>query len=211
MNKYIDHTNLKATATKDDIEKLCLEAKKHNFASVCVNPAYVSFCKQILKTSHVKICTVVGFPLGANESATKAFEAVQAIKNGADEIDMVINIGNAKAHDWEAVQKDIEEVVIACGKKAIVKVILETCYLTNEEIIAGCLCAQKAGATFVKTSTGFGSDGATIEHIILMKKTVGNTMKIKAAGGIRDKKTALTMIENGADRLGTSNGVALVE
>ena len=213
LEKYIDHTNLKQDATKGDIEKLCKEAKEHDFASVCVNPCWVSFCKSLLEKTSVKVCTVIGFPLGATDTETKAFEAKKAVQNGASEVDMVINVGYAKNGDWEKVENDIKSVVKSAkeeNENTIVKVILETCLLTNEQIEKACYCAQNAKSDFVKTSTGFSTAGATVQNVTLMKNTVGNSMKVKAAGGIRDKATALSMIEAGADRIGTSNGIAIV-
>lgn len=209
-SKYIDSTILKAFATTEDIEKLCKEAKEFDFASICVNPTFVNLASKLLADSTVKVCTVVGFPLGANTSFIKAQEAKEAVKNGATEIDMVINIGKAKEGKWQDVTDDIKEVVTAIktNKSIIVKVILETCYLSTDEISKACLCAKEAGADFVKTSTGFGTRGATTEDIILMKKTVGNTMQIKASGGIKTKEDAKKMIDAGADRIGTSNGSA---
>ncbi len=209
-SKYIDHTLLKATATYDEILKLCSEAKQYDFASVCVNPANVTFAHQLLEDSGVKVCTVIGFPLGANTKEVKAFEVIDAIKNGADEVDMVINIGMAKAHNWDAVYEDIKAVVDAANG-VLVKVIIETCYLTDEEkeiitnIIINC------GADFVKTSTGFGTKGATVEDIKLLNKIVNGRIKIKAAGGIHSLKDAQDMISNGATRLGVSKSVQIME
>ncbi len=205
----IDHTLLKANATKKQIEKLCMEAKQYNFASVCVNPAWVEFSAKILENSPVKVCTVVGFPLGATYPQVKAYETKMAIEKGADEIDMVINIGALKSKDYKLVLEDIQAVKQAAGEK-IVKVIIECCYLTLEEKITACILSKSAGADFVKTSTGFGTGGATIEDVYLMKKTVGD-MLVKAAGGIRDLETAIKMVEAGADRLGTSSGVNIAK
>lgn len=210
LNKYIDHTLLKADATKEQIEKLCKEAKEYDFASVCINTCYVSLAKKLLEGSDVKVCCVVGFPLGAMDSLSKAFEAQTAVKNGAQEVDMVINIGALKDKDYDYVTKDIEAVVKA-SKPAIVKVIIETCLLTDEEKIEACKCAMKAKAAFVKTSTGFSTHGATVEDVALMKKTVGDTCKVKAAGGIRIYADALKMIEAGASRLGCSAGVQIIK
>lgn len=217
LSKYIDHTNLKPFAVQEEIEKLCFEAIQFSFASVCINPCWVSFAHNLLKNTNVKVCTVIGFPLGATCTESKADETIFAIQQGAQEVDMVINIGLAKSGEYLKVEKDIEAVVKAArkqeaifGTRAIVKVILETCYLTDEQIIRCCKCSINAGADFVKTSTGFGTAGATVEHVSLMKKTVGNKCKIKAAGGIRDKKTAIKMIEAGADRIGSSNGIEII-
>ncbi len=210
LNKYIDHTLLKADATKEQITKLCNEAKEHDFASVCVNTCYVPLCAKLLKDSDVKVCCVVGFPLGAMDSASKAFEAKTAVSNGANEVDMVINIGALKDKDYDYVTKDIEAVVNA-SKPAIVKVIIETCLLTDEEKVEACKCAMKANAEFVKTSTGFSTSGATVQDVALMRKTVGTVCKVKAAGGIRSYEDAMKMIDAGADRLGCSAGIKIVE
>ena len=210
LNKYIDHTLLKADATKEQITKLCNEAKQHDFASVCVNTCYVPLCKELLKDSDVKVCCVVGFPLGAMDSASKAFEAKTAVSNGAGEVDMVINIGALKDKDYDYVTKDIEAVVNA-SKPSIVKVIIETCLLTDEEKVEACKCAMKANAEFVKTSTGFSTSGATVQDVALMRKTVGTVCKVKAAGGIRTYEDAIKMIDAGADRLGCSAGIKIVE
>lgn len=210
LNKYIDHTLLKADATKEQITKLCNEAKEHDFASVCVNTCYVPLCKELLKDSDVKVCCVVGFPLGAMDTASKAFEAKTAVSNGAGEVDMVINIGALKDKDYDYVTKDIEAVVNA-SKPSIVKVIIETCLLTDEEKVEACKCAMKANAEFVKTSTGFSTSGATVEDVTLMRKTVGTVCKVKAAGGIRSYEDAIKMIDAGADRLGCSAGIKIVE
>ncbi len=210
LNKYIDHTLLKADATKEQITKLCNEAKQYDFASVCVNTCYVPLCKKLLKGSNVKVCCVVGFPLGAMNSDSKAFEAKNAVLNGADEVDMVINVGALKDKDYDYVTKDIEKVVNA-SKPSIVKVIIETCLLTNEEKVEACKCALNAKAAFVKTSTGFSTNGATVEDVKLMKDTVKDNCKVKAAGGIRSYEDALKMIDAGADRLGCSAGVKIME
>ena len=217
LAKMIDHTILKADATQSDIEKLCEEAKKYNFASVCVNPYWVSLASDLLKNSTVKVCTVIGFPLGATSSESKASETEIAILHGADEVDMVINVGAIKNNKTDIVENDILSVVNSArktrktqNKNIIVKVILETCYLTKDEIKNACLCAKNAGADFVKTSTGFGTGGATTEDVALMKQTVGETMQVKASGGIRDYETAIKMIEAGASRLGTSSGVSII-
>lgn len=210
INRYIDYTNLKAVATKEDIKKLCDEAIKYGFASVCVNPCYVELAHDLLDGTNITVCTVVGFPLGANKVATKEFEAIAAIEDGADEIDMVINIGALKDKDYDYVTKDIEAVVNA-SKPAIVKVIIETCLLTDEEKVEACKCAMKANAEFVKTSTGFSTAGATAQDVALMRKTVGTVCKVKAAGGIRTYEDAMKMIDAGADRLGCSAGIKIIE
>jgi len=209
-SKYIDHTILKATATYDDILKLCSEANEYHFASVCVNPANVSLAHKLLKDTDVLVCTVIGFPLGANQSTVKAFETTQAITDGADEIDMVINVGQAKAGNWEYVYEDIKAVVDAANG-VLVKVIIETCYLTDEEKVLACKAAVRAGADFVKTSTGFGTGGATVSDVKLMKEAVGNACKVKASGGIRSVEDFDAMIEAGADRIGCSAGVKIME
>jgi len=210
LARYIDHTNLKPTATPEDIKNLCGEAKKFGFKAVCVNSCYVALASELLKGSDVLVCAVAGFPLGAMSTAAKKFEAEEAVKDGAGEIDMVMNIGLAKDGDWKGIEEDILAVKQA-ARGAVLKVIIETCYLTDEEKIAACEAAVRAGAEFVKTSTGFGPAGATIEDVRLMKKAVEGKALVKAAGGVRDKATALAMIEAGADRLGTSNGVAIIQ
>ena len=217
LAKMIDHTILKANATQSDIEKLCDEAKKYNFASVCVNPYWVPLASDLLKNTIVKVCTVIGFPLGATSSESKASETEIAILQGADEVDMVINVGAMKNNKTDIVENDILSVVNSArktgksqNKNIIIKVILETCYLTKDEIKNACICAKNAGADFVKTSTGFGTGGATVEDVALMKQTVGETMQVKASGGIRDYETAIKMIEAGATRLGTSSGISIV-
>lgn len=207
----IDHTILKPDATEEMIEKLCKEAKEYRFAAVCINPYYVGLCKKLLKNSKVKIATVIGFPLGANTSQTKAFEAKNAIENGCDEVDMVINIAALKSKDYSTVKEDIEAVVEAAKGKALVKVIIETSFLNNEEKVKVCELAMESGADFVKTSTGFSASGATIEDVKLMKKVVGDKLGIKASGGIRDLETAKKMIEAGANRLGASSGVKIAK
>lgn len=209
LAKTIDHTVLKAIATEQQVRELCAEAKAHNFASVCVNPFWVPLCAKELASSKVMVCTVIGFPLGANTTEIKAAEAKLAVEQGAHEVDMVINIGAAKSGDWKTVENDIREVVKASGK-ATVKVILETCYLTDEEKVKACEASKKAGAHFVKTSTGFGTGGATAEDIKLMKKTVGTSMKIKASGGVRTYHDAIKMLEAGADRIGASSSVSII-
>ena len=209
---YIDHTNLKAYATGEDIIKLCREAMEYGFYAVCVNPYRVKLAKETLKGSGVRVATVIGFPLGATPTEVKVFEARKALEDGADELDMVINIGALKDGDYDYVRNDIAEVVkVAHEKNAKVKVIIETCYLTEEEKVKACELAKEAGADFVKTSTGFGTGGATVEDVRLMRKVVGEGMGVKAAGGIRTYEQALAMIEAGATRLGTSSGVKIVE
>ena len=208
-NKLIDHTALKADTKKENIMKLCQEAMEFDFASVCVNPTWVSYCAEILKNSDVKVCTVIGFPLGANTTATKVFETEDAINNGADEIDMVINIGALKDGDVELVYEDIKAVVEA-SEGHVVKVIIETCLLSDEEKIAACEAAAKAKASFVKTSTGFSTAGATAEDVKLMKDIVGNDVQVKAAGGVRSFEDMVKVIEAGATRIGTSAGCQLV-
>lgn len=210
LNKYIDHTLLKPEATKEQITKLCQEARQYDFASVCVNTCYVPLAKQLLAGSDVKVCCVVGFPLGAMDTVSKAFEAKTAVENGAQEVDMVINIGALKDKDYDYVTKDIAAVVEA-SKPAIVKVIIEACLLTDEEKVEACKCSMNAKAEFVKTSTGFSTHGATPEDVALMKKTVGNVCKVKAAGGVRSYNDAMKMIEAGADRLGCSAGIKVME
>lgn len=209
LAKYFDHTLLKADATQDQIDQLCLEAKDYGFYSVCVNPHYIARCKNNLSGTNVHIATVVGFPLGANTTATKVFETKNAIEKGATEIDMVLNIGDLKNQDYELVGEDIKQVVKA-AKNIPVKVILETCLLSDEQIIKACQASESAGAAFVKTSTGFSSSGATKEHIALMKKTVGDRLQIKASGGIRDLEKTLQMIEAGANRIGASASVNII-
>ncbi len=205
----IDHTALKPETSKEQIEKLCGEAVEYGFASVCVNPCYVSICSQLLKDSKVKVCTVIGFPLGATTSAVKAAEASEAIENGAREVDMVINVGAVKSGDFDYVRKDVEAVVQAAKGKALVKVILETCLLTDEEKRKCCQICKEAGADFVKTSTGFSTGGATVEDIKLMRDIVKPGMGVKASGGIRNYETAKAMIDAGASRIGASASVAI--
>ncbi|ACL69999.1 deoxyribose-phosphate aldolase [Halothermothrix orenii] len=215
MAKMIDHTNLKPTATVEDIKKLCDEAREYEFASVCVNPIFVPLASKLLEDSSVKVTTVVGFPLGSTTTETKAFETRNVIKNGAQEIDMVMNLGAFKSEAYDLVKADIKAVVDATKTAGvtsdiIVKVIIETCYLDNEEIAKACEIAKEAGADFVKTSTGFGSDGAREDDVSLMRKTVGREVGVKAAGGIRTFDKALAMLDAGANRIGTSSGVAIV-
>lgn len=212
LAKMIDHTLVKPTATKDAVMKLCTEAEKYGFGCVCVNSAYVPLAVQLLKETDVKVCSSVGFPFGASLAEVKAFEAKRAVENGASELDMVMNIGALKSGDYERVKEDIEAVVDIkrLYRDVIVKVIIETAYLTDEEKIKACKLAEEAGADFVKTSTGL-VGGATVEDVKLMRETVGEEMGVKAAGGIRDFKQALVMIEAGADRIGTSTAVAVIE
>ncbi|MGN1183409.1 MAG: deoxyribose-phosphate aldolase [Faecalibacillus sp.] len=209
-NKMIDHTVLKADTTKETVKRIFDEAMEYGFASVCINPCHVKFASEYLKDSDVKVCTVIGFPLGATTSSTKAFETNEAIENGADEIDMVMNIGAMKDKNYDYVLNDIQSVVKA-AKGKVVKVILETCLLTKEEIREACQICQKAGADFVKTSTGFSMRGATIEDVEIMKATVGDAMKVKAAGGVRTYEDMVKIVEAGADRIGTSAGCSLVK
>ena len=208
LAQYIDHTALTAEKTEQDILKLCDEAIQYGFYSVCINSGYIPLAKEKLAGSNVKICTVVGFPLGANLSSVKAFETQEAIKAGVGEIDMVINVGLIKSNKWDAVKDDIQAVLTACNGVPL-KVILETCLLTKEEIVKACEICKVLGVAFVKTSTGFNKGGATVEDVALMKKTVGD-IGVKASGGIRDTQTALAMIEAGATRIGASAGIAIV-
>lgn len=209
LNKYIDHTLLKATATKAEIQNLCKEAVKNDFYAVCVNSCFVEYAKQYLEGSDVKLAAVIGFPLGAIDLESKVYEAEKAIQFGADEIDMVLNIGFLKSCDYLYVRNEIEAVKKAIGDR-VLKVILETCYLTDEEIIVASQLAISAKADYVKTSTGFGSHGAELDDVRLMKEVVCDLAKIKASGGIRNKETAELFIAAGADRIGTSSGVAIV-
>ncbi len=212
LAKYIDHTNLKAYVSREEIKKLCDEAKEYGFYAVCVNPYRVKDAKEFLEGTDIKIASVVGFPLGATFTETKVQEAIMAVRNGADEIDMVMNIGAMKDGDYEVVEKDIREVVEAVHPMgAKVKVIIETCYLSDEEKVKACELAKKAGADFVKTSTGFGSAGAKVEDVKLMRSVVGNDMGVKAAGGIHNAKEAIAMIEAGATRIGASRSVQIIE
>jgi len=211
IQDYIDHTLLKPEATKEQVRTLCIEAKEYEFSSVCVNPFYTSLVSKELEGSEVKTCVVIGFPLGATASQVKTFEAETAVRAGAQEVDMVINIGALKDTDYDVVEEDIKAVVDAVKGKALVKVIIETCLLTDEEKAKACELATKTGAHFVKTSTGFSTGGATLGDVALMRKTVGNKAGVKASGGIRDYKTALAMIEAGATRIGTSSGVKIME
>ena len=210
INQYIDHTILKADATQEKVQAIIDEAKKYEFASVCINPTWVAFAAEQLKDEVSKVCTVIGLPLGANTSEVKAFEATDAIKKGADEVDMVINIGAAKDGKWDLVESDIA-AVNAVKDGRILKVIIETSLLTDEEKVKACQAAQRAGADFVKTSTGFSTAGAKVEDVKLMRETVGPDMGVKASGGIRNLEDAKAMIEAGANRLGCSSGVAIME
>lgn len=210
LAQMIDHTLLKADATKAEIQKLAEEAKEYTFASVCVNPTWVKTAAEILKDTPVKVCTVIGFPLGANTTEVKAFEAKNAIENGATEVDMVINIGALKDKQYDIVEKDIAAVVNAAKGKALTKVIIETSLLTNEEKEIACQLSVKAGADFVKTSTGFSTGGATVEDVALMRKIVGPTIGVKASGGVRSLEDAENMVNAGATRIGASSGVAIV-
>ncbi|MGQ7688606.1 deoxyribose-phosphate aldolase [Streptococcus suis] len=209
LNKFIDHTILKPETTQEQVEKILSEAKEYDFASVCVNPTWVSLAAESLKDSDVKVCTVIGFPLGANTSAVKAFETKDAIANGADEIDMVINIGALKAGNDALVLDDIKAVVDASGDK-LVKVIIEACLLTDDEKVRACQLSKEAGADYVKTSTGFSTGGATVADVALMRKTVGPDMGVKASGGARSYEDAIAFIEAGASRIGASSGVAIM-
>lgn len=216
MNKntivsMIDHTILKADARKSEIIRLCEEAKNYGFASVCVNTCHVPLVSNFLKGSPVKVCCVIGFPLGAMSTEAKMFETKQAVSDGAEEIDMVINIGSLLDGEYDQVKKDIASVVETAHPKALVKVIIETCFLNEEQKIKVCQLSVEAGADYVKTSTGFGTGGAVIEDIRLMKATVENKAKVKASGGIKTLENALDMVEAGADRIGTSNGVGIVK
>ncbi|NQN53028.1 deoxyribose-phosphate aldolase [Streptococcus suis] len=210
LNKFIDHTVLKPETTKEQVAKVLEEAKEYDFASVCINPTWVSFAAEGLKGTDVKVCTVIGFPLGANTPAVKAFETKDAIENGANEIDMVINIGALKDKNYDLVLEDIKAVVEASGDK-LVKVIIETCLLTDEEKEKACELSKEAGADFVKTSTGFSTGGATVADVALMRKTVGPDMGVKASGGARSYEDAIAFIEAGASRIGASSGVAIMK
>lgn len=211
LASMIDHTILKPEAGKEQVETICREAREYGFASVCVNSSYVPLCAELLRDTEVKVCTVIGFPLGAMSTAAKAAEARQAIFDGAEELDMVIHIGMLKDGNNEYVEQDIHSVVEEARGKAAVKVIIETCLLSEEEKVRACLLAKKAGADYVKTSTGFSTGGATAEDIALMKNTVGKDMKVKASGGIRTREKAEEMRTAGADRIGTSSGIRIVE
>ncbi|MFQ5797790.1 MAG: deoxyribose-phosphate aldolase [Bacteroidota bacterium] len=211
LAKLIDHTLLKPETTKQQIEQLCAEAKKYGFASVCVNPCYVSLCARLLKDTRVKVCTVIGFPLGATTTAAKVLEAEDAIRDGAQELDMVINVGMLKSGEHEYVEDDIFSVVSTARRSGVLtKVILETVLLTDVEKVKACLLVKRAGADFVKTSTGFSKGGATVGDVILMRRVVGSAMGVKAAGGVRSREEALTMVASGADRIGASASVKIV-
>ena len=208
--KMIDHTLLKPEATKEQVKNLCEEAVQYGFHSVCVNSSFVYYCAELLKDSDVKVCTVIGFPLGAMSTAGKAAEAQAAVADGAEELDMVIHVGMIKSGDWDYVKQDIASVVEAAGDKAVVKVILETCLLTDEEKRKACMICKEAGASFVKTSTGFSNGGATVKDVALMREAVGSDMGVKASGGIRSFQDARAMVEAGADRIGASSGRAII-
>ena len=210
LNKYIDHTILKATASSADVQKLCAEAIEHEFYSVCVNGCYVADAKHLLQGTDVKVAAVVGFPLGAMTTAAKVFEAKEAVENGASEIDMVINVAKLKDGEFEYVENEIRQIKEAIGDN-VLKVIIETCYLTDEEKVKACELSLVAKADFVKTSTGFGTGGATYEDVKLMKSVVGDNAKVKASGGVRDKETAQKYVNLGAERLGTSSGIEIVK
>ncbi|MEK6774584.1 MAG: deoxyribose-phosphate aldolase [Bdellovibrionota bacterium] len=210
LAKFIDHTLLKADATSKQIQTLCEEALKHHFFGVCVNSSFVSFCSQTLSGTGVHVVSVVGFPLGAMGSLAKAYEAEFAVNNGASEVDMVLNLAAIKEKNYKNATNDIQQVVKASRGK-IVKVILETNLLTNEEKIAACQCSQEAGAHFVKTNTGFSGGGATLDDVLLMKKTVGSALQVKASGGIKNTQQALEYLNAGVSRLGTSSGIALIQ
>ncbi len=211
LARMIDHTLLKPEATKDQVVTLCAEAKKYVFASVCINPSYVSLCAKLLRDTAVKVCTVIGFPLGATSTASKAFESEQALRDGARELDMVINIGMLKSGDYDYVENDMFAVATTARRYgALTKVILETTLLTDEEKIKACMLAKHAGMDFVKTSTGFSKGGATVGDIALMRKVVGSAMGVKASGGVRTRDEALAMVASGADRIGASASVKIV-
>ena len=210
LNKYIDHTILKATASSADVQKLCEEAIEHEFYSVCVNGCYVADAKHLLQGTDVKVAAVVGFPLGAMTTESKVFEAKEAIENGASEIDMVINVAKLKDGEFDYVENEIRLIKEAIGNN-VLKVIIETCYLTDEEKVKACELSLVAKADFVKTSTGFGTGGATYEDVKLMKSVVGDNAKVKASGGVRDKETAQKYVDLGAERLGTSSGIDIVK
>lgn len=209
--KMIDHTVLKADTKKEAIKVLCQEAMEYGFKAVCVNPTHIEYCKELLQGSDVLVATVVGFPLGANTTETKVFETKDAIIKGADEIDMVINIGALKDGDYQLVKDDIEQVVNACGDRAIVKVIIETSLLSQDEKVKACELSMSAGAHFVKTSTGFSTGGATLDDVALMKSIVGDKLEVKASGGVKDYEMALKMNQAGATRIGTSSGIAIIK
>ncbi|MBC76141.1 MAG: deoxyribose-phosphate aldolase [Halobacteriovoraceae bacterium] len=212
LNTYIDHTLLKPEATESDIERICAEAKQFNFKAVCINPCFVKLASKLLFGTEVGVCTVIGFPLGANHGQTKVFETTHAIADGADEIDMVVNIGDVKNGNFSKVEREIEDILVECKKSSkVLKVIFETCLLTNEEIIKLCEICKDLQVDFVKTSTGFSTGGATAEVVKLMKDTVGSDVGVKASGGVRSKEDALKMIEAGATRIGASSGVKIMQ
>jgi len=208
---YIDHTLLKADATEKDIKKLCKEAKEYEFFSVCVNPGYVKSCKKYLKGTNVKVCTVIGFPLGANNTKVKLFEVKKAIADGVEEIDVVMNIGKFKDKKYTYVGKELAKIVDLCNKKVLVKVIIETCYLTREEILKACQLVYECGVDYVKTSTGYGTNGAQVEDVRAMKEICKDKLKIKASGGIKTLAQVEAFILAGAERIGTSSGVNIVK
>ncbi len=209
-NRLIDHTLLKPDATKEEIKKLCQEAAQYDFASVCVNPGWVSYCKEQLKGTRVNVCTVIGFPLGATSTQAKVLETTAALLDGCDEFDMVINIGKLKDGEYEYVEDEIAKLKKVVGNH-VLKVIIETCLLSDEEKVKACQLAKKAGADFVKTSTGFSKGGATVHDVSLMRETVGPEMGVKASGGVKTKKELLDMVKAGANRIGTSHGIDLVK
>ncbi len=211
LAKYIDHTLLKPESTREDIRRICEEAKQYNTASVCVNPFWIGFVAEQLKGTDIKPCCVIGFPLGATLPEVKAFETAAAIRDGAKEVDMVINVGALRGAEFETVYEDIKAVVDAAAGKALVKVIIETCLLTDEQKVLACKLAKQAGADFVKTSTGFSTSGAKVEDIRLMRETVGPEMGVKASGGVRTKADAEAMIEAGATRIGASSSKKIIE
>ncbi len=211
LNTYIDHTILKANATKRQVQEICKEAMEYQFASVCVNSCWAGYCSELLKDSPVKVCSVVGFPLGAMKSECKAFEAKKCVIDGAEEIDMVINVGMLLNDDLEGFEKDIRLVREACGPGVVLKVIIETCLLDDEQKVIACRIAKNCGADFVKTSTGFSTGGATVEDIRLMRKTVGDNVGVKASGGVRSYEDAAAVIEAGANRIGASSGVSIMK
>ncbi|WP_186429964.1 deoxyribose-phosphate aldolase [Clostridium sp. BSD9I1] len=210
LARMIDHTVLKADTKEEKIEEICKEALQYNFASVCINPCNIEFAAKLLKGSEVKVCTVIGFPLGANTTATKAFETKDAIEKGASEVDMVINIGKLKDKDYDYVKKDIEAVVKEAKGKALTKVIIETCLLTDEEKIMACKLSKEAGADFVKTSTGFSTGGATVSDIKIMREAVGENLGVKASGGVRTYEDSIAIINAGATRIGASASIDII-
>ncbi|MBG60111.1 MAG: deoxyribose-phosphate aldolase [Peredibacter sp.] len=212
LNTYIDHTLLKPEATESDIERICAEAKEYNFKAVCINPCFVKLASKLLFGTEVGVCTVIGFPLGANHGQTKVFETTHAISDGADEIDMVVNIGDVKNGNFSKVEREIEEILVECKKNnKVLKVIFETCLLSNQEITKLCEICKDLQVDFVKTSTGFSTDGATEEVVKLMKDTVGPNVGVKASGGVRSKEDAVKMIKAGATRIGASSGVKIMQ